>query len=178
MIFEVPFIKEIYLNQTKLQFDYVWKSNLKKSWKGLVFSIIYLATGLFFIGHRSFFGVIIFSIGTIYLYKFYEFWHSYKNNKKRYFSESEKHVTNFIEIKSKSIWEFKDDFFKYSDEKCEVKMDWSFFKNFDIVEENIFLNTSHVNISYILGKDEISESDFNKLVSFLSTKLERLDVSS
>lgn len=174
MKFTIPFDKEIYHKQIQLQFDYVWKKAYAKSWKGLVIGLLFVLIGIFFISQESIFGLVLTIIGSISLYKYYEFINHYRTSKQFFFSAAEEYVQNKTKGIHNSIWQFEENFFRYKDDKCDLKLDWSFFKNFDIIEENIFLNTSQENISYVLGKIELEESDYEDLLSFLNSKLQKV----
>ncbi|NUY82342.1 hypothetical protein HUK80_15665 [Flavobacterium sp. MAH-1] len=104
------------------------------------------------------------------LFQFYKINSLYYKNKKRFFQESELEARKHIHANQDSIWEFNNEYFRYSDFKVDYKTDWSVFKSYRIIDNNLFLDLNETS-SYILGKEEIGETEFQKLIQFVDQKL-------
>lgn len=79
------------------------------------------------------------------------------------------------EAKKKNLndhYEFTDNEMQYSNGETNVCIKWSGVKSFSIFRDNLFI-TTHKSIlnSYIIGKNEISEDNYDKLNNLLSQKV-------
>ncbi|MEH6538340.1 MAG: hypothetical protein V7719_18230 [Psychroserpens sp.] len=172
MKFEIPFDKDIYDEQMKLQFDKVWSKGFNKNKSTLYIAIPIFAVGVLAVYGKGNVGYVFIILGLFYLYKYYEYYQHYKNNKKRYFSESEIYANEQSEIKDISIFEFNDSYLRYKNYKLDFKLNWSLFTGFEIIKDNVFIKTKNVNHVYILGKSEIGSPEFNNVIEFLKSKME------
>lgn len=171
MKFKIPFDENIYSEQMKLQFDNVWSEGFKKNRSKLYIGVPFFILGILAVYGNGNVGYLFIILSLIYFYKYYEYYQYYQKNKKRYFSESEIFSLEQKEVQDVSIWEFKDEYFRYKCYKCDLKLDWSLFSGFEIINNNIFIKTKDVNHSYIIGKSEVGESEFNEIAEFLKTKI-------
>ncbi|MEF3078717.1 hypothetical protein [Winogradskyella poriferorum] len=171
MKFEIPFDENIYNEQMKLQFDNVWSEGFKKNKSKLYIGIPFFLLGILAVYGNGNIGYVFIVLSLLFFYKYYEYYQYYHKNKKRYFFESEKFSLEQKEVQDISVWEFKDEYFRYKCFKCDYKLDWSLFTGFEIIDNNIFIKTKDVNHSYIVGKSELGESEFSKIIEFLTTKI-------
>ncbi|HSD08283.1 hypothetical protein, partial [Flavobacterium sp.] len=100
--------------------------------------------------------------------------YAYQNSKKTYLKLIENEIKGQLESNEISIWEFNDEYFNYKDYKYEAKIKWNAFKNYRIIEDNIFLDLNIGNqSSYILSKEEIGNDSFENIVELVHTKINR-----
>ena len=173
MIFKIPFDKKIYDEQMKLQFDSAWSKGFKKNKSSLYIGIPFLIVGALAVYGNGNVGYVFIILSLIYFYKYYEYYIHYHKNKKRFFSESQSLGLEQDEIKDISIWEFNDEYFRYKCWKCDFKLDWSLFTDFEIINDNIFIKTKDVNHTYIVSKSELGDNEFNNVIEFLELKIEK-----
>lgn len=171
MKFKIPFDEHIYNEQIKLQFDNVWSEAFKRNKSKLYIGIPFFLLGLLVIYGKRNVGYLFVFFGLISFYKYYEYYRYYHKNKKRYFAESQTYVLEQKEIEDVAILEFKDTYFRFKCFKYDLKLDWSLFTEFEIINDTIFMKTKDVNNNYIIGKSEIGESEFYELIEFLKTKI-------
>jgi len=175
MKFEIPFIEEIYKNQVKLNFDFVWKKTIKKNKKTLLTSIVLFLLGFLIIYGNDNIGYILIAFSIYGFIEFYRIQSAYKKSKLNYFTITENEIIKQIEISEKSIWEFNDEYFRYKDYKYDAKINWIAFKGYRIIENNIFLDLNVGNFSsYILSQVEVGNDNFNEIIQLVDQKVKRI----
>nr|WP_315193779.1 hypothetical protein [uncultured Flavobacterium sp.] len=174
MKFEIPFKEEIYKKQTILNLSLTWEKILKKNKKNLILYIFFISIGFLIIYGENNIGVIFILIGLYGLLECYRTNYAYQNSKKTYLKLIENEIKGQLESNEISIWEFNDEYFNYKDYKYEAKIKWNAFKNYRIIEDNIFLDLNIGNqSSYILSKEEIGNDSFENIVELVHTKINR-----
>ncbi|MDP2161467.1 MAG: hypothetical protein Q8K02_13360 [Flavobacterium sp.] len=174
MKFEIPFKEEIYKKQTSLNLSLTWEKILKKNKKNLIIYIFFISIGFLTIYGGGNIGVIFIIIGLFGLLECYRINTAYQNYKKTYLKLIENEIKGQLESNEKSVWEFNDDYFSYKDYKYEAKIKWNAFKNYRIIEDNIFLDLNVGNqSSYILSKEEIGNDSFENIIELIHTKINR-----
>lgn len=173
MKFKIPFDKKIYDEQMKLQFDNVWSKGFNKNKSVLYMAIPTFIVGVLVVYGNGNVGYIFIVLGLFYFYKYYEFYQLYNKNKKRYFSESEALSIEQSEIQDISVFEFNDKYLRYKCFKCDFKLDWSLFTDYEIINDNVFIKTKDINHVYIVGKNEVGTSEFNEIIEFLKIKIKK-----
>lgn len=174
MILEIPFNVDIYKRQTNLQLDIQWNKILRKSKKNLFFSI-----GLFLFGALAVYGKgnvgYVFIIFGIYGFiQFYKINAAYQKTKKEFQKIVSDEIKGQVESNENSIWEFNEEYFRYKDYKYDSKINWDAFKSYRIIEDNIFLDLNVGNqLSYVIGKEEIGENSYLKIIKLLDDKIKR-----
>ncbi len=174
MTLEIPFNEDIYKRQTKLQLDLAWNTILKKHKTNLIVSIFFFLLGVFAIYGKGNIGYVFVLFSMYGFLEFYKINTAYKKNKKEFQQIVTNEIKGHIESKENSIWEFSDEYFRYKDYKFDVKINWNAFKSYRIIENNIFLDLNIGNkSSYIIGKEEIGEDSFQKIINLLDKKIKR-----
>lgn len=171
MRFELKFDEEIFRSQSKLQFDTVWKKNLKKNNTALIWGLFFASLGVFLLVFEQKLGFLFLGFGIYYLYNFYTYFNNYKTNKKRFFSKVEKEVKHFNETNETTTWEFNEDYFKYEEIRYSIRLNWPIFEGFKIIENNLFLKINDRGDSLVLGSDEVGIDNFNKVISLVKKKI-------
>jgi hypothetical protein len=174
MKFEIPFDEEIYKKQVMLNLSITWEKLLKKSKNNLFFYIFFISMGLLAIYGKNNIGVIFIIVGLYGLLECYKINTAYRNSKKAHLKLIENEIKEQIESNEFSIWEFNDEYLRYKDYKFETKVKWIAFKNYRIIEDNIFLDLDLGNhSSYILSKEEIGNDSFENIIKLVNTKINR-----
>ena len=70
------------------------------------------------------------------------------------------------------IFEFNDEYVVYMDETMCSKTGWPNFEGYNLVKSNLFLIRKKVDGDMlVLGKGEIGEMNFNKLIELIKSKI-------
>lgn len=174
MKYDIPFNEVNFKQQMKLNFDLVWNINFKKNKKNFFWSIGYIILGILIINWKSNLGYIFIAIGLHFLIISYRYYSFYKKNKNRYFNSINLELEVQKNLNFTDVLEFNEDYFFFKNHKMEAKINWIAFKNFRIVNKNLFLYIDELNtISYILGQNEIGDNEFEKVIRFIETKVNK-----
>jgi len=172
MKFEIPFEEKIYTDQMNLYFNKTWETNLKKNKERLIVSIPMILLGSLIVYLENNIGFIFIAFGIHYLINFFSYYSYFKKSKKTFFDSVETEKNDQLIANENSIWEFHDDYFKYIDYKCEIKLKWNAFQNKRVIEKNLFLDIdTKNNISYILGEIEVGTQEFQKIIELVKNKI-------
>ncbi len=166
MRFEFTFNEEIYRKQSNNYFTFVWKKFQLKNNKRFYIIVPYVLLGAFIIFLKSNLGYIFLFVSFYNLYQYFKFDQHYKTNRKNYLSKVEKNILDQSSQNKISVWEFKDDKFYYSDYNFEIDMKWNLFSNIEAKEK--------VLVVFQLNKQEVGETEFNKIVLFLESKISKV----
>lgn len=173
MKLDIPFDENIYTKQVTLNFDLVWKENLKNNKKRLYWAIPALAFGAFLLLGDLYVGFIFIGVGIHYAINYYDYYQFYKKSKSTYFELVKSEIEGQKVANENSIWEFNDDHFGYKYYKFEAKIKWTAFKGYRVIDNNLFFDLeAGNNFSYILGKSEVGQEKFEEIIEFTKRKLE------
>ena len=70
----------------------------------------------------------------------------------------------------KVVFEFNNEFFRYSDYRVDTTIKWNEFLTFIEKDENVFIITKTFQ-PFVLGKSEIGNENYNKILNFVTLKL-------
>lgn len=175
--FEIPFDKEIFIRQNMRFFDF---SNLKvvqTQKTNLIFGLIYLSIGIFFLTLEDTFFIDTFLtiLGGLILMYYFRVRLNLKNKKDDYKNFIEKLAQKHIDNQSISVWEFWDSHIFYQDFRSEIKIYWQHLYGIRVDDQSLYIDLEEPirNQSFCIDKDEISEKQFEEVIDFLQTKLTR-----
>ncbi|MGB6268380.1 MAG: hypothetical protein WBF67_05155 [Olleya sp.] len=172
MRFEIPFREDIYREKLKLNFDLTWKTNLKKNEYSLIYGSIFLVLGILFFLENSDSGYLTLAVALFYILNFYHYYSNYKKRKKSYFTSIDESTEEYLKSDESSIWDFNEDYFRFKDYKFDTKIIWSAIKGFRVIENNILIHLDNEkSLCFILGKEEVGQENFDKIVDFLNFKI-------
>lgn len=172
MKLEIPFNKNIYNRQNQLNFNSVWKKNLKNNNRRIIWGVLGLLLGGFMVYDENYVGFLFIGLGIHYFANFIDYRQYYRKSKKRYFELINAEINGYENSGSRIIWEFENDYFSYSDHRFEAKIKWSTFKSYRIIENTLFLDMDPKNgLSYILSKSELKENEWNYILELLKEKM-------
>ncbi len=172
MTFELPFHEKIYSDQMNLAFNLAWKTNLKKNKRRLYWGIPSLLFGVFQIFLENYLGFLFLGLGLHYLINYFEFYNFYRIRKRTYFNMVTSEIGKQKEVAINTVWEFNDEYFAVRDYIHDIKIKWSGFESFSIIENTLLLYLNyHTSPSYTISKTELEETDFEKIIAFLETKI-------
>ncbi|WP_298136919.1 hypothetical protein [Flavobacterium sp.] len=174
MKFDLPFKEHITRKQLNLNLELYWKKTLKSYKRNLIISIVGILLGSLIVYGNGNVGFVFIAMGTYGIFEFCKIRVAYNNSKRKYFETINKLVEEQIKSGTNSTWEFNEDNFAYKDYKFDLKIKWEGFSGFRVIEDNLFLDVinNHL-LSYILGKEEIGDEQFENLIVFIETKLKR-----
>lgn len=174
MKFEIPFNRTFYQYQSKLEFRISWEEHLKNIRDWLKIGGIIFLVGVVMLVCNSLMGFIPLVIGGYYLAFYFQYYRNYRVEKKDYFDRVDRYMEKFEASGEPQLWEFSEEKFHFGDFQYEVFLKWENFSCFRIVEENLimYLEDSDLSDFYALGKAEVGEKNFDKVVEFVKTKLE------
>lgn len=174
MKFNLPFKENITRKQLNLNLELHWKKTLMDYKRNLIISIGGILLGSLIVYGKGNVGYVLIALGTYGIFEFCKIRVAYKRSKRKYTEAINNVVEEQIKSGENSIWEFNEDYFGYKDYKFDLKIKWKGFSGFRVIEDNLFLDimNNHL-LSYILGKEEIGEEQFQSLITFIETKLKR-----
>lgn len=172
MRFEISFNENIYREQSKKYFAFIWKDFQSKNKKRLYIIIPYFLLGVSIVYAKSNLGYLFIVISLFNLYQYYKLYQHHKTNKEKYFNIVEKNILEYSSNDKLSINEFRNDNFYYFDFKMELTINWNLFKKFTVIENDLFLELNDgVFATFFINKEEVGEVEFNKIILFLENKI-------
>ena len=174
MKFNLPFNENITRKQLNMNLELYWGKTLKDYKRNLIISICGILLGSLIVYGKGNVGYVLIAMGAYGIFEFFKIKVAYNRSKKKYTETINNVVKEQIKSGENSIWEFNEDYFGYKDYKFDLKIKWEGFSGFKVIEDNLFLDliNNHL-LSYILGKEEIGEEQFQSLIGFIETKLKR-----
>lgn len=167
---EIPFNKEIYIEQNKLNFDTAWAKHLKNNKRNTIISIVLISLGILIIIGKNNVGGLFCAIGLFGLYMVYRMNVTYKENKKKYFNATYNEVKNKEDAYDCPIWQFHDDYFLFKDYQQDLKLKWMAVVRYTRIDETILLD-SKIGVRFILSEKEVGKEKFEEIIAFLDDKI-------
>lgn len=172
MRFEIPFNENITRESSKKYFDFIWKDFLKKNKKNLYVIFPAILLGIAIIYGKSNLGYIFLVIGFFGISTYYKSNKQYHKARKTYFDIVEKHILKYSSTNKPCIWELNEEQFYYSDFKYDLKINWSCFTKYSVIENNLILELrDNIIANFVLNKEEIGEANFNEIILFLNERI-------
>lgn len=175
--FEIPFDKEVFIRQNLRIFDFIHLKFVKTQKTNLIFGLIYLSIGIFFLTLEDTFFVDTFLtvLGCLVLFNYFKEMLALKKHKVEHKEFVENLAQKHIDNQSVSVWEFWDSHIFYQDFRFELKVYWQYFYGIRIDDQSLYIDLEEPNRnqSFCLDKDEISQKQFEEVIDFLQTKLTR-----
>ncbi len=111
-------------------------------------------------------------MGVFYLVKAYPKFELYKKLKSTYFEKIKEKVAEVESDFGIGIFEFKDDSIGYADKNITRDIKWTEFKEYKVIESNLIMPLEpEKGDIIIIGKSEVGNENFQKIVEFVKTKL-------
>ncbi|HLP64108.1 hypothetical protein [Flavobacterium sp.] len=172
MRFEITFDEKISREQSKKYFELYWNDFVSKNNKRLFYIIPFVLIGITIIYGKSSLGYFFLLIGLLMLYLYFTNYRYYKKNKTLFNVDVEKHILNYSSNNKLCVWEFKEEQFCYSDFKFDLKINWSSFSKYRIIENDLILELRDNLIgNFFLNKEEVGAVHFDKIILFLEGKI-------
>jgi len=135
----------------------------------------YLGFGFFFIGivaiaGNANIGYLLMILGLADLIQYYHFFFKQKKITQEY-EEQQLEIVALLKENPKVVFEFNDEFFRYSDYRENTTIEWNEFSTFIENDENVFIITKNFQ-PFVLGKSEIGNENYNKILNFVVLKLQ------
>ena len=170
MEFELQFDENIFREQNQIWFNSVWSKNIKKNRNGFFYGIPFILLGILIVKGGNELGFLFIGIGLFLIITAYRYYSHYKKRNKFYYDTIESEIEKY-KLNKNSVFEFIEEYFLYKDYRLEVKYKWSIFRGFKLTGENLFIffDIEKVN-PYIIGKIEVGNENFDKIIEFLNKK--------
>lgn len=175
LTFQIPLDPKISLGQYNLRLKLIFKKNLAKNARALIYALITLFLAWLMLIDKSSIGYWMFSFGLFSLFTvIYYYWYYISTSKKL-----RRIYKDMVDLRARNndvtTWEFNDDHLRYKDMYYDFSIKWAAFKGYKIVQKNLFLQlTETIDQSYIIGEDEVGVQDFNSILAVVSEKISNL----
>nr|WP_321409571.1 hypothetical protein [uncultured Carboxylicivirga sp.] len=172
MKIEIPFDKDVFRKQMLLSFSVVWKANLKKNRRRLIWIVLSFFTGLYVYSTGDMMGLIFFFLAMLVFINFINYEWFYQKNKKKYLRILSEISESFENAGQNTIWEFEEDHLGYKDHRFETRIKWSAFKNYRIIDNNLFIYSDTVSgNAFVIGLEEVELDIWNNIKEIVAGKL-------
>jgi len=174
--FDIPFNEKIFLEQIKLRFKLVFKKSYKAIRNLGITGLVLLSIGLIAgIDDKDYLNPFT-TLGIIWLTLDILIGLTLFIIQRRAMNSENAVIKEVIENKYESHYEFSDDGIKFSNKIQQLELKWDGVKGYTIVNENIFIMLSKsIDHSLIIGKKEINEDNYEKIVELLKTKVKYIE---
>jgi len=175
MKFDVIFKENTTRKQLALIYKLHWKKVLRQNTLNLFLSIGSIVLGIYDVDNGGNYGFVLIIISFYGFFLYIKTLIKYFINKRKY----TKNVNNLIEYykqnyENSTIIEFDNDFIAFKNFESDLKLQWKEFSGFRIIDNNILFERINFPLqSIILGKDDIGEKQYIKLIDFIETKIKR-----
>lgn len=134
----------------------------------------YLGFGFFFIGilaiaGKANIGYLLMILGLADLIEYYYLFFKQKKIIQEY-EKQQLEIIALLKENPKVVFEFNNEFFRYSDYRVDTTIKWNEFLTFIEKDENVFIITKTFQ-PFVLGKSEIGNENYNKILNFVALKL-------
>ncbi|WP_418602897.1 hypothetical protein [Hwangdonia sp.] len=172
MKFEIPFKSEIYLNQVRLIIPIIYKHYFKNARESLVVGVLSSLLGIFIILGRSYLGIVFIGLGIWFIIKSLLKFKLYNTLIRTHLKITKEKLSENQSDFGNGIFEFTENSLKYIDKLQTRDIKWNEFKSFKEVESNLLLILEQEKGEIMaIGKNEIGDESYEKVVDFVKTKL-------
>lgn len=178
MKFELPYDDELYLAQNALNFKLASKKGKSEMRNILSYTLGFLLlSGFLFWADIWILGLIFSVICLMCALYYFLYLQSFRKSKSVFYEELDTFRAKYKALDETYVWEFLEDEFHYEDFEQRLWLKWSTFSGFRIIEDHIFfyLTNRPEENTLILGKAATGNDEFGNLISFLDTKIPRLE---
>jgi hypothetical protein len=167
---KIPFNKEIYTEQSKLNFDTAWAKNLRNNKKNTFISMVLISLGILIIIGKNNIGGLFCVMGLFGFFLVYRIHTAYKENQKKYFEAISNEIKSREAASDHPIWELHDDYFLYKDYQHDLNFKWTGIAKYTRINETIFVD-SKLGIRFMLSQKEVGKEKFEEIIAFLDGKI-------
>ncbi len=172
MKFDIPFKSEIYLNQVELMTPLIYSEYYKDARKSLIVGIFSSLLGVFIILGKSQLGILFIVLGISFIIKSVPKFKLYKTLKRTYLEITKEKLFENKSDFGNGVFEFTEYSLKYIDKLETKEIKWNEFESYKIIESNLFLILDEEKGEIMaIGKNEIGSKNFEKVITFIKTKL-------
>ncbi|AWA31005.1 hypothetical protein HYN48_13450 [Flavobacterium magnum] len=171
MRFELQFEENIYKTQMEFLYELGYGKKIKYYKNSHLFGLAMIILGIVIVSNKKNIGYVFIVLGLGVLIEYILFFISQRKLLKKYNIEQTEVINAFNKNPSATL-EFTDEGLNYSDYTGQKLIAWSDFLSFKIYKENIFLITNSFQ-PYVLGKIEIGNENYDQLLSFIESRLNK-----
>lgn len=169
--YKIPFDEKIYIEQTILTLPYIYSVEYKKIKEASIIAILFFVVGLLILIGDSDLSTLFFCIAIFVVFDLYVKNENYKRLKDSHIRNL-KQLLSENELTSFGIFEFTDDFLRFSNDFMCAFINWKDISNYKIKKNNLLIiPKKHPEETYVIGKAEVNKRDFEKILSFVKEKV-------
>ncbi|MDR6129494.1 hypothetical protein [Chryseobacterium sp. SORGH_AS_1175] len=143
----------------KYEFRRIWKNNLDKNKKNLVWGIIFLALGSFLLFYRQPFGYFFVGSGLMYLVMFFNYITYYGKAKRKAETVLKKEAEKLQHHSKPLFWELTPTHFRFSDHRLDLKVAWKEITY--CLSDNLYLYITIESLMHVvISKENTDEEHF------------------
>lgn len=175
MKFDIIFKERTTRKQLTLLYKLHWKKVLRQNTINLLLATGSLILGMYDVDNNGNYGFILIIVSFYGFFIYIKTLIKYFVNKREY----KKNVNKLIEYykqnsENATTIEFDNDFVACKNFELDLKFQWEEFSGFRIIDNNIVFERINFPLqSIIVGKDDIGEKQYIKLIDFIETKIQR-----
>ena len=175
MRFEFPFNEALLRKHSNLIYREQIVNHQTNPTGSLILGCVLVLTGAHFVTKVALPGAILSTLAVVFGYAFIVEWMSNHKIKKAYNHQLQGIIDAFKDSNKPIVWEFRKDSFLYRDYRFQVEINWHQLLKLAAHQEYlvIYFKLQH-NCGYYLEKTELSEEDFQRVISFVQEKQKQL----
>jgi hypothetical protein len=173
MTFEIPFNSAIATQKNELRFKLAWKKNLRKTAYNLIAGLVILFFAVLIIASHDSKGYIFLWLGVYSLISTFSYFRLYLKRRSQWRQLIRDIGDKRVKEHDITTYEFNDSYFYSKDMLYEQKIQWAAFKEYEVIEGNLFLRLAETldGNSIILGENEVGTEEFKSLVDYVGTRV-------
>ncbi|MFT5780298.1 MAG: hypothetical protein ACI837_003259 [Crocinitomicaceae bacterium] len=176
MKFEIPFDEFVFREQMDLLFSAFAREQKEGKNKTKLFIILPTVFGLTIIslslnGPGIIGGILCCMIGIFYAGWYGLFIYQFKKIKVKFLQQVDQEVKRKSQLTTPIIFDFTEDELSCEEEDLHVRMKWKLILSYKIINDHLFLIIdSEGSSGFAISKNQIGASEFEELVTFVSSK--------
>jgi len=168
--YNTPNSEEILQQINQYEFARIWKKNLSKNNRNLIWGIFFTILASFMLFRKDFFGFLFLGFGLFYIFSCINYIVTYRKHKKT-FSQILDKETKDLNLNSKDVlWEFTETYFRFQNYKAEFIFNWEMITYCILDDQYIYITSNPYQLNFILDKANIPGNNYDRTISYLRDK--------
>ncbi|MDR6516623.1 hypothetical protein [Chryseobacterium camelliae] len=148
------------------EFKRIWKNNLLKNKKNMLWGIVFLALGSFLLFYRQPFGYFFIGSGLMYLVMFFNYVAQYGKAKRKAETVLKKEAEKLQYHSKYKSWKLTPTHFIFSDHKIELKVAWEEITY--CLLDNVYLYITIESLMHVvISKENTDDEHFDQTIAYL-----------
>lgn len=171
MKYKIPFEEKLHLKQTKITLPYIFEEAYYKVVEMSILFVVFFILGVILLIFEIELGSLLLGISAITGFGLYWRNDRYKELKNDYMSRLNDYLKK-NKVSSYGIFEFNDTDLTFIDENSTTVTKWEDFQQYKVVKSNLLMmRKKELGDILVVGKSEVKEGEFEKIVSFVKGKM-------